>query len=100
MPLYLLKTATTTHNKYFTWHHQESYASNLNYLLTKIEVFMGKSQTSALPLKLLTSLSLGQYGNAEVLDALFQTRVRGFHRVSKREKHLKPRGRSRVDYRS
>ena len=61
---------------------------------------MGKSQTSALPLKLLTSLSLSQYGNAEVLDVLFQTRVRGFPRVSKREKHLKPRRRSRVDYRS
>ena len=61
---------------------------------------MGKSQTSALQLKLLTSLSLSQYGNAEVLDVLFQTRVRGFPRVSKCEKHLKPRRLSRVDNRS
>ena len=28
-----------------------------------------------------------------VLDVIFQKRVRVFHRVSKREKHLKPRGR-------
>ena len=28
-----------------------------------------------------------------VLQVIFQKRVRVFHRVSKREKHLKPRGR-------
>ena len=31
--------------------------------------------------------------NGKFEEVIFQKRVRGFHRVSKREKHLKPRAR-------
>ena len=31
-------------------------------------------------------------------EVTFQKRVRGFHQVSKREKHLKPRGRRPSDF--